>query len=369
VGLILASFGLFAQTAPKPRVIGEITGLDAAKKELTLKGDDGTSSTIQLNDATKFLRVPPGEKDLTKATAIAMGDLAAGDRALVLGGSPATRVIVMTKADIAKKHEADRAEWQKRGVAGTVTAVDTEKKEISISMRTAEGQKTVAIDASGQANFRRYSQDSVRFSEAKPSSLAELQKGDQLRALGEKNADGTQLKAEEVVFGTFRTIAGTINNVNADAGEITIKDLDTKKPVVVKVGHDTALKKIPNMLAEMLAMRLRGEVSARPGGAPGAAAARPSQGAPGGFGGAGGPGGPGGRRGNMDFQDMLERMPAFTLADLKNGDAIVLSSTLSADPAKVTAITVVAGVEPLLTAAPARQIGGALNFDIGMPTM
>jgi hypothetical protein len=260
----------------------------------------------------------------------------------------------MTKADIAKKHEADRAEWQKRGVAGTVTSVDPDKKEIGISTRTADGQKTILVDASGQVNFRRYAQGSIRFADAQPSGLTDLQKGDQIRALGEKNADGTALKAEEVVFGTFRTIAGTINNVNAAAGEVTIKDLDTKKPVVVKVAQDTSLRKIPTMLAEMLAMRLRGQtVPARPG------AQTPGQ--------TRGPGVP--RSGNMDFHDMLERMPAFTLAELKNGDAIILSSTASADPSKVTAITVVAGVEPLLTAAPARQIGGALSFDIGMPTM
>jgi hypothetical protein len=359
LALLLGSFCLFAQTAPKARLMGEITSLDAAKKELTIKADDATSTTVQFNDATKFLRVPPGEKDLTKATAVAVGEVGTGDRALVLGGSPATRVIVMTKADIAKKHEADRAEWQRRGIAGTVTAVDADKKEISVSTRTAEGQKTVVVETAGEVNFRRYSQDSIRFSDAKPSSLAELKKDDQLRLLGEKNGDGTRWKAEEVVFGTFRTISGTINNVNAAAGEITIKDLDTKKPVVVKIGQETSTKKLPAMLAEMIAARLRSQQpgaqqSARPAAAPAGA----------------GPGGPGGgRRGNMDFHDMIERLPAFNIAELKNGDAIILSSTASADPSKVTAITVVAGVEPLLTAAPQRQIGGALSLDIGMPTM
>jgi hypothetical protein len=364
--LLLAACLAAAQTVSKSRIIGAITSTDAARKQLVVKADDGSSTTVQLDDATKLLRVAPGEKDLTKATPIQRADLAIGDRVLVRGGSPATSVIVMTKTDLAKKHELDRAEWQKRGMAGLVTALNKDTKEITISTRVAEGRKTVVIDTAGPVNFRRYAPDSVRFSDAKPSRLAELQTGDQLRVLGDKNADGTRLKAEEVVFGTFLALAGTINTVNAAAGEITIKDLETKKPVVVRVNQDTSLKKLAPGLANVLAMRLRGEV---PGMPPGVMGSRPAGAPPASPGGGMTGNRPGGPRGNMDFSDLLARMPAFTLADLKSGDALILSSTRGADPSSVTAITVVAGVEPILTAAPERQIGGMWNFDIPMPAM
>ena len=74
------------------------------------------------------------------------------------------------------------------------------------------------------------------------------------------------------------------------------------------------------------------------------------------------------RRGNMDFQDMLDRLPPMTMADLKAGDAIVLSAGSGADSNRVTAINLLAGVEPLLQAAPqgGRQILGDWNLDIGM---
>jgi hypothetical protein len=343
LGLLAAC--LAAQTASKSRIVGAITSVDAGKKQLVVKADDGSSTSVQLDDATRLLRVAPGEKDLSKATPIQPSDLAVGDRVLVRGGTPAISVLVMTKTDIAKKHELDRAEWQKRGMAGLVTAVNRDAKEITISTRVAEGRKTVVVDTSGPVNFRRYAPDSVRFADAKPSKLEELQNGDQLRVLGDKNADGTRVKAEEIVFGTFLTLAGTIASFNAAASEITLKDLDTKKLVVVRVNADTSLKKLPPTLANVLAMRLRGEQ-------PGMTGNR--------F---------GGPHGNMDFSDMLERMPAFNLAELKAGDALILSSTRGADPSKVTAITVVSGVEPLLTAAPERQIGGMWNFDIPMPAM
>jgi hypothetical protein len=71
-----------------------------------------------------------------------------------------------------------------------------------------------------------------------------------------------------------------------------------------------------------------------------------------------------------DMQQMLEHMPAIKLEDLKAGDAIIVSSTEGTDPGQVTAITLVAGVEPILTAAPggsqrARMLG-SWNLDMDM---
>jgi hypothetical protein len=85
--------------------------------------------------------------------------------------------------------------------------------------------------------------------------------------------------------------------------------------------------------------------------------------------GAGGPGGGMGRGGAFDMQQMLERMPALTLAELKAGDALIIASTAGTDSGQVTAITLLAGVEPILTATPAgnRQVMmGAWNLDMNM---
>ena len=67
---------------------------------------------------------------------------------------------------------------------------------------------------------------------------------------------------------------------------------------------------------------------------------------------------------------MIERLPALKLDDLKPGDAIIVSSTEGADPSQVTAITLVAGVEPILTAAPGGSsqraaMLGSWNLDMG----
>ncbi len=90
----------------------------------------------------------------------------------------------------------------------------------------------------------------------------------------------------------------------------------------------------------------------------------------------------GGRRragGGPDMQEMLERLPVITVAELKPGDMIIVSSTTGADPSRVTAITLVAGVDALLQGAAGRRRGGvgpggsfdlsdnALGFGIGLP--
>jgi hypothetical protein len=197
----------------------------------------------------------------------------------------------------------------------------------------------------------------VKFDDAKPSKLADIHPGDQLRARGNKNADATEFAAEEIVSGNFRNIAGTITAVNVPGHSLTVMDLLTKKPVVVQVSADSQLRKLPQPMAQRIAMRLKGQTpEGQPpaGAAPAnAAAAGPSGGAPQGQpGGAGGYGGGGAARGGGDLQQMLSRLPAMKVDDFQKGDAVILVSTEGTDSA-VTAITLVGGVEPILTAAPA----------------
>jgi hypothetical protein len=60
----------------------------------------------------------------------------------------------------------------------------------------------------------------------------------------------------------------------------------------------------------------------------------------------------GGRRGG-DLQQMLNRAPAIHLSDLQKGDAVMLVSTEGTS--EVTAVTLLAGVEPLLQAPASTQ--------------
>jgi antitoxin (DNA-binding transcriptional repressor) of toxin-antitoxin stability system len=359
-----------AQAPPALKsIIGEVTSIDAAGKQVQLKGDDGASYTITLADNTSFLRIPPGEKDIKKASKIAFSDVTVGDRALARGpleeGSktlPARTVVIMTKGDLAQQQERDQAEWRKRGISGIVTALNAAGKEVTITTRGRDA-KTITIDASA-AKFRRYAPDSVRFADAKASSFADLQPGDTVRALGDKNEDGTRLKAEELVAGTFETIAATVDSADAGSGEVHLIDLQTKKTVVVRTNRNTLLRRLDPMVATMLARRLRPDSSASGAAAPAGPPNGAPQVAPSGPGGARGPGGPGGG----DLQQILERMPQLSLAELKKGDAVIVSSSKGSGDSAVTAFAFVAGVEPFLAAAPrtAGQVNlGSWNLDAG----
>lgn len=396
--LALAAAGHAQTAAPSGsqtvRPIGAVTSMDVAAHRITLKTDAGPELAVLLQDATTFLRVPPGEKDLKNSTRIALADVGVGDRILVRGklsddhkSIQATAVIVMTKADIAKKHEADRAEWQRRGVSGTITALNVAAKQITISTRTPEGRKPLTLALAVNAELRRYAPDSVRFSDAKISAIDALKVGDEVRALGNKSEDGSRYTAEELVSGSFRNIAGIVMTASATENTIKITDLESKKPLVVRVNADSSLRRLPPMIAQMMALRLRGGGMGS-GGQVSPAGTGPERGGPGGgvvpargparpdrmpAGGGPGDGPPGGMRrpggGAQDISQLLERMPVLTLADLKSGDAIIVASTVGADPGQVTAITLLAGVEPLLTAAPGggQQVNfGTWNFEMNM---
>lgn len=369
-----------AQQPARTNVVGAIQAIDATNGQITLHTDDGKTIKIAPHANARFLRLPPGEKSLSNATPITAKDLDVGDRVLARGelsddktAMAASTMVIMTKADIAKKQQADRAEWQKRGVGGIVTAVDAGAGTVTITTRTAEGKKPLVIQVSQQTSVRRYAPDSVKFADAVPGAVADIKPGDQVRALGEKTADGGTLTAEEVVSGTFRNVAATVISIDPTANTLKVTDLLTKKPVVVKVNADSMMRKLPDGFARMIAMRTSGAA----GGPAGAGGQRPAGGPPSGAppaaggptGGPGGPGGPGGGARGGDMQQMLEHMPPLKLEDLKVGDALIISSTNGADPGQVTAITLVAGVEPILTAAPGGSqraaMLGSWNLDMG----
>lgn len=316
---------------------------------LTLVTDSGVQVTVQVPSGIRIVRVAPGQTSLKDATPIHLEDLQPGDRILVSGRLSddsktlvAAIVISMKSSDLQAAHQQEQEQWR-RGVGGLVSSVDPASGTIVISAAAPGGKKTITVHTTSATNFRRYAPDSVKFDDAKPSTIAVIQSGDQLRARGDRSADGSEFSAQAIVSGSFRNIAGTVVSTDASAGTVTVKDLATKKNVVVKVTTDSDARKLPEQVAQFIAMRLRG---AGPGGANGQ---NGGQGRPAGQGNQAEGGGMA-RRGSPDFQQILNRMPRTQISDLKKGDAVMIVSTQGSTSGEVTAITLLAGVEPILEA-------------------
>jgi hypothetical protein len=220
---------------------------------------------------------------------------------------------------------------------------------ITISVPGFGGNKTLKINLIKNAVLRRYAPDSIKFDDARPATLAEIKVGDQLRARGERNTDRSEMTAEEIVFGTFRNIAGTVVSTDAAKSTLTVTDLATKKPVVVSVTADSQLRKLSPMIAQRIAMRLKGGTTEN--GAHGAGTGQFGTAAPNGAT-ASGEGGNGRAGGPPDFQQMLSRMPAVALNELQKGDAVMTVTTEGSANAAPKTVTLLTGVEPILTASP-----------------
>jgi len=331
--------------AARNRVLGEVTTIDAPQKQLSLKTADGKQTTVTVNDNTVYRRVPPGEINLEKAASISLEAIAVGDRVLVQGKLDesfiARAVIVMSKTEVAEKHARDREAWLKRGVSGVITALNPEKKDITLRTSLgASSNNTITVAADG-GTFRRYS-GSVKFKDARISSFAELKVGDQLRALGEKNADGTRYVAQEIVSGTFRTIAGKIISVDPATREVKITDAQTQKPLSVVVIDDSMLRRLSPDLVKLLI-----QISSKSSSSSGSESSTGNQ---------------------TDLQDRVEKSSVITLTDLKPGDAILVSSITDADPSRITAVLLAAGVEELVKRQTQQPSRAPLNLGLGLPS-
>lgn len=367
------------------RQIGTVTSI--AGNTLTLKTDSGPEIKVLVQDSTRIVRVAPGQTNLKDATPIQLPDLQVGDRILCRGSQgedaqslTAALVVVMKQTDVAEKQQHEREEWQRHGVGGIITAVDAAGGILTVSVMPGT---TMAVKTSKDTRFLRYAPDSIRFSDAKPGTFDQIKSGDQLRARGTRSADGKEFAADEIISGSFRNIAGTILSIDSGKNTISVMDVFKKKPVTVKFATDSQLHKLPLPMAQRIAFALkrRGTEGPGPGGAstststpPGAAAqtasaSKTSSAANGPAGqpraegsqgprpeGANGPT----RSGAPDLQQFLGRLPAVTLADLQKGDAVMLVSTEGTADSEVKAITMLTGVEPILTASPADSATAAV---------
>jgi len=381
---------VFGQTteAIKPSVVaGDVVSISAASIVVNAKTGQ---VNVAITDKTEFKKVTAENPSLKTAVAAAASDIGVGDKLMVTGimnpdgkSLPARSVYLMSKSDIAQKQAKEAEQWKTRGITGKVTAVNPQTNQITLEIRSLMGATTTVLTPKQDAKFIRYAPDSVKFSEAKPSTFAEVAKGDSLRALGDKSADGTSFTAEEIITGAFQTTAGTVKSVDVATNEVVITDLNTKKDVTISLGSVSVMKKFPAEFAERMAgMGQGGMRPAGQGGQPGQAGqpgqtgqgtpaagtstpGTPGQGTPG----AGRPGGFGGGRGGS-VDDMLERFPNITAADLKAGDVIAISSTKTAPDAKIKAIKLLAGVEPFIRmaqmAAAAQGGGGRGQGSVNM---
>jgi hypothetical protein len=398
-----ASFG-FATSQPQSegqsagqsaiaRRIGAIKAINGTT--LTLAPDSGPEITVTVQPNARILRIAPGEKDLKNATPVQLQDLQVGDRVRVRGQASsdasiaALEVIVMPRSDIEALHQQELQDWQKRGIGGPVTAVDPAAGTVTITTSSMGGKKTIIVHTSKSTAIRRYAPDSAKPEDAKVVTLQDVHIDDQLRARGNRSADGSELAAEEIFTGVFPQFPSLIKSVDASAGTLSVQDLVSKKTVELRITADSQLHKIPAEMAQRFAARLKGGM---PPGTPGAASGASSSSSPPaaanaqsgaqsgssyqGSGASGGGGNPGGARpgGAFDFQRLLDQTPAVTLADLHKGDAVYVLTTEGTSSGGSTVIKLVSGVEPILQASPNGSqammlapwsLGGAPGGDAG----
>jgi hypothetical protein len=334
----------------RDRMIGEVLAIDHPLGQLSLKTDTGETVIVKVSPQTSYLRVSPGEKTLEKAARISLQVIGIGDRVFANGqvaedlkSMSALQLIVMAKVELEGQQERDRADWRRRGITGTITALDANIKEITLLMSSPAGNKPIIVTAAEVTRYRRYAPDSIKFSDAKPGSFAELRVGDQLRARGEKSSDGLRFTPEEIVSGAFRSIGGTIISVSSETGEIKVQEIQAPQPITVAISQDSLLRRLPPDLVTRVMKRLRGSE-------PGASEKKEAV--------------------ELDWQETLERLPALTTTDLKPGDRVIITSIIGIHPERVTAIGLFTGVDALLRLLQERhaaQRGSGVSPGLGLP--
>jgi hypothetical protein len=72
-----------AQSTPLKQVVGAVSAHKAESAEVAVRSDSGEVVTLKISGASIAQRIAPGEKDPRNSPAVAVGEIALGDRVLV----------------------------------------------------------------------------------------------------------------------------------------------------------------------------------------------------------------------------------------------------------------------------------------------
>jgi len=345
----------------KPVLVrGDVTAVSSDSATLNA---NGKTVKAEFSEKTEYKKIA-ADLNPRSATASSIADIKVGDKLIVSclikadGGCNAIRSYLVSSAELSAKEAKEATEWKTRGISGKVESIDAINRTVTIKVSGLMSSQSVVISFKPNAEFLHYADDSVQFADAKPTDFLGVGVGEMLKAVGDRGADNTTFTAEKVLVGSFRTIAGTVKSIDAEKHEVVIADFSTGKDVTISTSKVTTFKRFPAEDAERLAamqaaMRNGGQgAGAGQGRTPGAGT--PPQGGgqrPGGMN--------GGARGGVD--EMLDRFPTITTADLKPGESIAVSSTKENASGRVTAFKLLAGVEPFLRLAQMSSAPGRRN--------
>lgn len=324
--------------------IGEIKSLNREEKQMRISTKAG-EFTVLLNEKTTYLLLLPGKSKLEEAKPATLADLNVGDRVIARGkvalaakSIPAWSIVLMKKEDIAGEREREQDEWRRKSIAGRISSINQQKREITLLTRSPEGEVPVTVAFANTASFKRYPLDATKANDTKPSAFAELKVGDQIRVLGENSADGKRLEANQCISGSFRMLGGKIVSTNTSPRELVVKDVLTNRAITVVITDDSLLRRIRQQDVQPL---LQGGTA---------------------------PAGPAPVAGPR-AKDLFERLPPIGFDDLKAGDMVIVSSTKGADSSRATALLLASGAEAVFNALQRRENNRrGPNTSLGLPT-
>ena len=316
-----------AAASPPATVLGVVS--EAGPGKLTLRTDAEALVSLETTEKTVVLRSKPGATSLDGAAPLPLEEVVSGDRVLARGVySPdrtalvVARLVVMKQEDVQARLERERADWRRRGVSGVITGLDASAGEFGVRLRAAgEAAPAVLVVATAGRSivYRRYAPHSARFSDAQPSRFEDLAVSDQVRMLGNRSDEGRTFVPEQIVSGAFRTLRGTVLTADPALGEIRVQVRNGEvRTVVVSVGPEVRPRRMPPHSGS----GQRGETA----------------------GSHGGPAASQDRLGRSSVDDVTERWPEISFADIGSGEEVAVLASRTDDGGNVRAIKLVAGL-------------------------
>lgn len=255
--VLLCAYSAFNQSQTKDSktwqsVIGEVRNIDPASGKIEIRTDDKKDLVVDIDQKTVFLKIKSNQKSLENAEKISLPQIKTGARVLARGKFTVDKNFT-AHTIVVTNFEADETTNTQPTIAGVVTAIDADTKQIEVTISSSEENKSLTLDTkSNQVAFYQYSPNSLKFSNSTSSVFDKIKVGDQFKSVG-KFVEGSKVfMPKTIVFGTFRTVGGKVLSIDQTNKNIKLEDIQTKKTVEVSVSDETIVKLLNKEIEEKL---------------------------------------------------------------------------------------------------------------------
>ena len=220
---------------------GAVFGVDSISNVLLFKDPTGYITNVDVPKSTTIVKLlVKGGEASGSPTPMTMNEIQSGDIVCIEkppDSKTATRITVVTRADVERAQRDFVTEWQTNTVFGPVMTIDVANKKMTVNpvAPVSSLQPAAIVDLSGNVQYRTFPETATEMGSVMPISVGDIQQGQYVFVRGKRLAGEPIIAANTVVKGGVRAIIATFLEAHPLQMTVSVREVGSGKNFEVKI--------------------------------------------------------------------------------------------------------------------------------------